>query len=70
MTVPSVSTSVTIDLQNQGVNAGAAAGDRFYEVENIIGTSRSDTILGDNLATIFAAATGPTASWAVAAPTR
>ena len=40
--------SVTIDLQNQGVNAGAAAGDRFYEVENIIGTSRSDTILGDN----------------------
>jgi Ca2+-binding RTX toxin-like protein len=48
MTVPSVSTSVTIDLQNQGVNAGAAAGDRFYEVENIIGTSRSDTILGDN----------------------
>jgi Ca2+-binding RTX toxin-like protein len=46
--VPPVSTSVTIDLQNQGVNAGAAAGDRFDYVENIIGTSRSDTILGDN----------------------
>jgi Ca2+-binding RTX toxin-like protein len=49
MDIPTVSTSVTIDLQNQGINAGAAAGDVFIYVENIIGTSLSDTILGNNL---------------------
>ncbi|MBR1157202.1 calcium-binding protein [Bradyrhizobium sp. JYMT SZCCT0428] len=50
MVMPTVSTNVTIDLQNQGVNAGAAAGDLFIGyTENIIGTSLSDTILGNNL---------------------
>ena len=50
--------SVTIDLQSQGVNAGAAAEDRFYYVENIIGTSRPDTILGNNLNNEFHGGSG------------
>jgi Ca2+-binding RTX toxin-like protein len=40
--------SVTIDLEHQSLNAGAAGCDRFYFVEDIIGTSDgSDVIYGD-----------------------
>jgi Ca2+-binding RTX toxin-like protein len=40
--------SVTIDLEHQSLNAGDAGCDRFYFVEDIIGTSDgSDTIYGD-----------------------
>ena len=44
-----VTTGVAIDLQYQGFNSGAAAGDHFYYVENIIGTSDADNIFGNNL---------------------
>ena len=47
--MPDVSTSLTIDLQYQGFNSGSAAGDHFYYVENIIGTSGPDNIFGNNL---------------------
>jgi Ca2+-binding RTX toxin-like protein len=40
-------TYVTVDLEHQSVNAGAAAGDRFYFVEDITGTRHDDTIYGD-----------------------
>jgi hypothetical protein len=39
--------NITVDLQNQNLNAGAALDDTFVFVENIIGTNRSDTISGD-----------------------
>lgn len=38
---------VFIDLASQWLNAGAALGDRIFEVEQIIGSSRDDVIYGD-----------------------
>lgn len=38
---------ITVDLENQSLNAGYAAGDTFISVENIIGGDHSDTISGN-----------------------
>ncbi|AJE44725.1 calcium-binding protein [Celeribacter indicus] len=40
-------TAVVINLENQALNAGAAAGHRLVSVENVIGTTLDDTIRGD-----------------------
>ena len=40
-------TNITVDLENPSLNAGAAAGDTFVLVENIIGTRHDDTISGN-----------------------
>ena len=39
--------NVTVDLQNQSLNAGAAAGDYFNSIEDVIGTENNDTISGN-----------------------
>jgi Ca2+-binding RTX toxin-like protein len=39
--------TVTVDLDHPSLNAGAAAGDTFVFVENIIGTRHDDTIAGN-----------------------
>jgi Ca2+-binding RTX toxin-like protein len=36
-----------VNLAQQGANAGAAAGDRYTEVEQLVGSDYADTILGD-----------------------
>jgi Ca2+-binding RTX toxin-like protein len=39
--------AVTVDLQNQSLNAGGALGDRFFSIENVTGTFKFDNISGD-----------------------
>jgi Ca2+-binding RTX toxin-like protein len=39
--------NVTVDLMNQSLNAGAAAGDYFNSIEDIVGTEFDDTISGN-----------------------
>jgi Ca2+-binding RTX toxin-like protein len=41
-------TNVEIDLLNPSLNQGAAAGDTYFNVHNVVGTSGNDTIIGDN----------------------
>ncbi|WP_283258449.1 M10 family metallopeptidase C-terminal domain-containing protein [Pseudomonas sp. GX19020] len=39
--------AVRADLQSQGLNSGFAAGDRFFEIEDLVGSAYNDTLLGD-----------------------
>lgn len=41
---------VRVDLINAVTNQGDAAGDSYISIENLIGSRRGDTLLGDNLA--------------------
>ncbi len=43
-----VTTGVEVDLLNPALNQGAAAGDSYSNVHNVIGTNGNDTIIGDN----------------------
>lgn len=41
---------VKVDLTNVGSNLGDAAGDSYLSIENLVGSRRGDTLLGDNSA--------------------
>ena len=41
-------TSVTVDLQNEVLNTGDAAGDIFIDIEEIYGSSQGDHLFGDS----------------------
>ncbi len=47
------STFVTVDMQDVSLNAGAARGDSYSSIENILGSSYADTISGDAAANIL-----------------
>ena len=43
-------TGITLDLLDAGANAGDAAGDALFQVENLVGSQLADTIRGGNVA--------------------
>ncbi len=43
-----VKTGVEVNLLNPALNQGAAAGDTYNNIHNVIGTNGNDTIIGDN----------------------
>ena len=53
-----VTTAVTVNLLVPTQNQGEADGDRFISIENIIGSSASDTLSGDNGANVIIGANG------------
>lgn len=44
----SATTGVAVDLMNDASNTGEAAGDHYFDIQNIIGSNLTDTIRGDN----------------------
>ncbi|WP_283176221.1 M10 family metallopeptidase C-terminal domain-containing protein [Gemmobacter sp. 24YEA27] len=49
---------VRVDLQAPGTNTGIAAGDRFFEIEDLIGSAFNDTLLGDASGNVIQGAGG------------
>ncbi len=49
---------VRADLPSQSLNAGDAAGDRYFSIEDITGSSFDDTLLGDSNANVLDGGTG------------
>jgi hypothetical protein len=47
-----------VDLAQQGANSGGAAGDRYEDVEKLVGSGFADTILGDAAANTLAGGDG------------
>jgi len=53
-----LATAVTVDLSNNANNGGSAAADRFSTIENIIGSSANDRLIGDAFDNTFVGGLG------------